>query len=442
MDEDEAKQVTGRPLAATPRIARRTTAQRRHLPRVGRQAAALERLASTPNAAVARSAIESALAPLRRALADSPYYRRRFLEGGFAPCDLRTLGDLGQFPTIDRVELERHWRELPAFGAGPDPELFAALSSGTTGAPVTVVKDGYDGIHMWAVLRFWLRQLAIYLPPRPRVVLLCSLPGGLCYSVRLPLLHDGALHRISLVRPEPWRRLEKANPAVVFADPAGLHWLVAQPPLRRVGLILSSAQHLSDELRIRVVEHTGAPVLDYYATTETGPIAWRCPDVPSSCHVLAPDVWVESIEGDLVVTRLRESVLPLLRYRTGDRGTVRRDACPCGFHGWSIEGFEGRRACAFTTPDGATVDAWQLAFIFKHFGLGQFRLVQLAPQRFRLALDPEIQPGSDQLVDRLVRALALMGFPNATVERVALGSAGMASKPEPFVGLGSGSPRI
>ncbi len=119
-------------------------------------------------------------------------------------------------------------------------------------------------------------------------------------------------------------------------------------------------------------------------------------DAPGRFHVLLPDVWVESREGELVVTRLRPSVLPLLRYRTGDRGEVAPDECPCGYRGWSITGLTGRRECLFRTPGGRLVDAWRLVWLFKHYPLHSFRLTQCTLTGFalevvadRAVLEPE-----------------------------------------------------
>jgi len=310
-----------------------------------------------------------------------------------------------------------------------DDGLVVVRSSGTTGDPVDVPKDDFDSLYMWAVLRYWTARLGITLPPRPRVVLLCSLPGGLEYSVRLPLFHDGALHRLSIHHPRVRERISRARPSVVFTDPAGLHWLAAHSELASPRLLLSSAQHLAPSLRARF----DAPLVNYYATTETGPIAWECLREAGRFHVLVPDVWVESVGGELVVSRLRPSAVPLLRYRTGDRGALVPAPCACGDPGPSIVGLSGRESCRFVTPSGALVDAWQLAFLFKHHALAAFRFVQLAPSAFRLELDES--GDASALVAPVRAALARLGW-SAPI-RVDLGpldrSARDSAKPCPFV---------
>ena len=305
-----------------------------------------------------------------------------------------------------------------------------AKSSGTTGEPVRVVRGAYDNLHMWTVLRFWLDRLGLALPPRPRVVLLDALPGGLEYSVRVPLLDDGALHRLSTTRADASERLLRANPSVIFTDPAGLHWLLGQEPVPSPKLVLTSAQALAPALREAVQSRLAVPLLDYYATTETGPIAWACPSAPERFHVLAPDAHVESVNGELVVTRLRESVLPLLRYLPGDRGDVHQLLCPCGFAGSSIVGLSGRSACRFVRPDGVGIDAWSLAWIFKHHALRAFQLVQHECERFTLRLDAPARDSS--LEGRLRSALVAQGWTAPTID-VALGLLVAQAKPEPFI---------
>jgi phenylacetate-CoA ligase len=376
-----------------------------------------------------RRMIQSALPALRAALWSSPGWRQRLRGSWLSPDDLGSLDDLAGFPLLDRRALAESWDQLPV--VVPGDELVVVESSGSTGRPLRIVRDEYECLHMWAVLRFWMAWLRIPIPPRPRVVLLCALPGRIEYSTRLPILEDGALHRIATGRAGAEARLRRVGPAVVFSDPAGAHWLASLGEAPAPSLFLSSAQHFPDALRARLSASVPAPALNYYSTTETGPIAWECMEMRGRLHVLVPEVWVESLEGELVVTRLRPSPLPLLRYRTGDRGRVERDDCRCGYRGWSLYGFEGRRCCDFVTPTGDRIDAWQLAWLFKHHPLGGFRLTQDAPSRFRLETEAPAAPGA--LAAELRFALVRLGWSHPEIT-LAPGSQldAPGGKPEPF----------
>ena len=487
----EAPPVSHMAVAEPARIHRDYEAQRRHLPRIESSARALALAAASEPDAL--RLVDERLAGLRSALWGSPFYTEVLREAGLHPSDLGGVRDLRWFPMVDRAALGARWQDLPSVDLGaPDArELVAVRSSGSTGEPITVVKDGYDCVHMWAVLRFWAERLGIapirweaprtlrqkwvagarcrtgagsgsgdprhimqqrspgpepagsgsgrsdsFLTERPRVVLLCALPGGLEYEARLPLLHDGTLTRISTVRPAPLERLRAVRPDVLFSDPAGLHWLAAQerPPLPR--LALTSAQRFSPAQRQELARALPCPVINYYATTEVGPIAWECLVEAGRFHVLLPDVWVEAVDGELVVTRLRESALPILRYRTGDRGRVTDGVCSCGARGPSIEGFTGRRACSFVTPSGGAVDAWKLAFLFKYVPLADFRFTQRTVRSFQLEVVSGDRVETERLRGRLLEALRIEGWEKAEIRIDRVDAIeGRGTKPEPFRSL-------
>ena len=413
-----------------PEIRRSVRGQERHAPALRAASRELERFARARDAARARAALDARLAPLRAALWRSPYYCESLREAGLSPRDLRRIGDLRHFPLLDREALRSRFADLPALAPGAGRRLLVERSSGSTGRPLPVLKDEADTLHMWAVLRFWLRWTGRRLPPRPRVALVCPLPHGVEYQTSVPALGGGTLVRISLVRPAPGDRLRAFRPHVIFTDPAGLHWLCGRDPGPGPRLALSSALHLSPHLRRRAEEALGAPVVNYYSCSETGPIAWECFARPGRFHVLRPDVWVESVAGELVVTRLRPSALPLLRYRTGDRGNVRSDDCPCGYRGSSILGFSGRRACRFVTPRGRAVDAWQLAWVFQHHALDGFRLHQTGASGFLLET---VGDTGDGLSAKLRAALSALGWGAPEVEVRRVGAAALSGpKPEPF----------
>jgi phenylacetate-CoA ligase len=423
-------------LAPPARIRRRTASQRALWPRLEETVMALAALAAEPDEGRARAALEARLPALAARLGRSPLMCERLRAAGLGLRELDGLDALAAYPLLDRATLGERWRDAPGLGDGDD--LVAVKSSGTTGDPVLVVKDRWDSLVMWAALAFWAARLGVALPARPRVVLLDALPGGMEYSVRLRLVGDGrgALHRLSTARADAAARLARVAPAVIFSDPDGLHWLAPRAEAAAgVRLVLTSAQRFAPAQRAALAGVLAAPVVNYYATTETGPIAWECLAAPERFHVLAPEVWVESVDGELVVTRLRDSALPLLRYRTGDRGDVAREAgaCACGFCGWTITGFAGRRACEYVTPAGARVDAWALAWVFKHHPLRAFRLTQTAPAAFLLELD-----GDAAAVLPLLRAaLVRLGWPEEVRVQLAPGPAGAALKPEPFVAMPS-----
>jgi phenylacetate-CoA ligase len=371
--------------------------------------------------------VEQHMRALRGRLWRAPAWRSRLRRSGLSPEDLAGPGDLEAFPTTDRDQYALEW---DAFSdVDEDPELHVATSSGSTGQALLALRSGFDGVYMWAVLRFWLEALGVTLTARPRLVLLDTLPGGLEYSVRARWFDGGALHRISTQRPGPVARLRRARPAVLSTDPAGLRFLCAQADVPRPALLLSSAQRLDAALRAEAEARLEAPIVNYYATTETGPIAWECLREHGRFHVLHPDVLVESLGRRLAVTRLRPSPLPLLRYLTGDTGDVVDGACSCGARGRSIVGFVGRERAEFVAPDGAAVDAWSLSWLFKDLPLVRFEMTQVGEQHFEVRHEGPLPMGRPLLVERLRRVLVRTGFPAPEVRLV---EGPLPAKPTPF----------
>ena len=97
----------------------------------------------------------------------------------------------------------------------------------------------------------------------------------------------------------------------------------------------------------------GARVFDHHGMTEVGPVTYECPAQPGRLHVIESGHLAEVIDpktgeavsdgtrGELVLTTLRRTGSPLLRYRTGDLVCARRfveGACGCGRVELALEG--------------------------------------------------------------------------------------------------------
>jgi phenylacetate-CoA ligase len=101
----------------------------------------------------------------------------------------------------------------------------------------------------------------------------------------------------------------------------------------------------------------GLQAVNFYGLSEMcGPgVAAECLEVRDGLHVHEDHFLVEvvdpesgapldeDVEGELVFTTLRKEAMPLLRYRTGDIGSVTFEACRCGRTTARIRGLRGRR---------------------------------------------------------------------------------------------------
>ncbi|MDE2291264.1 MAG: phenylacetate--CoA ligase family protein, partial [Elusimicrobia bacterium] len=101
----------------------------------------------------------------------------------------------------------------------------------------------------------------------------------------------------------------------------------------RVEKIFYGGEHVSDAMRgvfrrafgTRLVRSAG------YASVDAGLIGFQCPAAEGGVHHAAAGLQrVELVDEELVVTNLVRRWMPVVRYRTGDRGRWVPGACPCG----------------------------------------------------------------------------------------------------------------
>ena len=104
-------------------------------------------------------------------------------------------------------------------------------------------------------------------------------------------------------------------------------------------------------------ELPGLRAVNFYGLSEMcGPgVATECLEVRDGLHVQEDHFLVEVVdpstgaaleegdEGELVFTTLRKEAMPLLRYRTGDIGSLTFQPCACGRTTGRIRGLRGRR---------------------------------------------------------------------------------------------------
>ncbi|MFZ2960535.1 MAG: acyl-CoA reductase [Candidatus Ozemobacteraceae bacterium] len=133
--------------------------------------------------------------------------------------------------------------------------------------------------------------------------------------------------------------------------------------------LAEEVKRLGVPLRIEKIlyggEHLRAPTIQFlrdtlgcswvrsagYACVDTGPIGYQCTYLQGTVHhvltsyqhieLLAPEdlkpVLGDAV-GEIVATNLNRSLMPVLRYRTGDLGRwIVLPACPCGFTGPTFE---------------------------------------------------------------------------------------------------------
>lgn len=175
----------------------------------------------------------------------------------------------------------------------------------------------------------------------------------------------------------------------------------------------------------------GARVFDHHGMTETGPVTYEHPQRPGTLVVIPDCVHPEVIdpetgqslplgsEGELVLTTLRRTGSPLLRYRTGDRVRLEREddlwILPGGILGRMDDMVVIRGVNVYPTA----IDEW----VRRLGDVGEYRVTE--DRRGALAeLSVELEAGTEtaarleaHLRDELALRIPVTAVPRGTLPR-------------------------
>jgi phenylacetate-CoA ligase len=281
---------------------------------------------------------------VRKAYAETRYYRRRLDELGLTPDDL-VLDRAAELPPTPKAAL----RAMPeAFVSDRSTPVFQAWTTGTTGVPTAVWFSGYE-LRLAAALNALSLMLSAGIGPEDVVQMCISSRAllGIDMTMQACRMIGAGAFLTGLVDPaETLSRLatpvhlpgKKPRTSVMSVTPSYLAALAQtaerdgyRPADFGLDRIISAGELLSDSLRARTEEVFGAEVTDNYGMTETTPVAGLVCEQrhlhltveQGLVEVLDPGTFAPAGPGEvgmLVVTPYapyRETTL-LLRLATGD----------------------------------------------------------------------------------------------------------------------------
>jgi phenylacetate-CoA ligase len=279
-----------------------------------------------------------------------PFYKNMFDEKGVKPDDLKTLEDLSKFPFTVKTDL----RDNYPFGlsAVPLAQLVRIhASSGTTGKPITGPYTAND-------LEQWTECMARNLfSAGVRSNDICHNAYGMGLFTGGLGFHQGATRIGCAVIPVSSGMTERQvmimqdfGSTVLFATPTYALTIaeraeemgvkVRDLPLR-VGVF--GAEPWTVEMRKEIEQRMGIKAQEAYGLTEFGGpgTAFDCVE-QNGLHINEDHFIVEIIDpvttevlplgakGEMVITAIQREAMPLIRYRTRDITTLRREKCSCG----------------------------------------------------------------------------------------------------------------
>jgi phenylacetate-CoA ligase len=282
-----------------------------------------------------------------------PYYRRLFAERGLKPEDFNTLKDLERIPVLTKECLVRDPQSFVAenIPLGRHKSRYKLVkTSGSTGRPLSVYRDRNTLYQIYAVKR-WRNSLA-GIGGRFRLIHAWSKPF-LENGWDAAVWHEPYYAKLSLsTLPRDAGRfgdylsvIKKFKPDFVCGAPSFLSALASYARKKgvfdtRFPVFLSYYENLYSFQKEIIQQQFGCDVFSCYATEEFELMAAECIH-HEGMHIESRKGILEIVDdggrhrspgekGRIVYSSFDNFVMPLIRYETGDIGSVARTRCSCG----------------------------------------------------------------------------------------------------------------
>jgi phenylacetate-coenzyme A ligase PaaK-like adenylate-forming protein len=337
-----------------------------------------------------------------------PYYRETMDRLNLRPNDFSDASDLAQLPVIERQHLQRNPDYFVA-RRHPDAGCVKLQSGGSTGEPVTVLRDLFSVFEVNVVSQ---RQRALVARVAGRFVhfreVRISPPtssgrqiGNAFRSQSLlsPRIRSSLL-RLSMLEPPSKNvaSIDEFKPDAIGTYGSYLEALFVylKASGRRCHLpkvVTYGADALSHSSRRLISTEFGIPVLSRYQAIESGQIGFECEanrgyhlnvDV---CPIRIVDTEgrdvPEGASGDVVVSDLTNRATVLLNYRLGDVASTLSDPCPCGRSLPMISFLEGRRAEWLQSTSGKLIHPQAVRMLLRTENeVWRYQVIQRRPDHF------------------------------------------------------------
>ena len=182
--------------------------------------------------------------------------------------------------------------------------------------------------------------------------------------------------------------------------------------------IISSAQSLPEQVRTTIEQSLSTRVFDKYGAREFSGIAYECGETRGDHHVMAESYIVELLVdgrpaqpgeiGEVVITDLNNTSVPLIRYRIGDLALAidTSEPCACGRSLPRIGRVEGRTQAIVHCANGTWLPSALFLHLFKDYDylVRMFQIHQHTPGAFELQVvkgDQFTPSGFAQLMEEL-----------------------------------------
>ena len=366
---------------------------------------------------------------VEHAYANVRYYRKKFDDVGFVPEELNSLDDLAKIPVLTKADLHARHHELIA----SDKKYTYSVdsTSGSSGPATFVYTDrNASAFERAAVFRSWhwygmdcgMRTVRFWGTQLDKKRIVVDRVRDLVLNRRTLATNDINERRLFTY----YEKIVKFRPQIIYGFTSAIYEFcvfLEEHDLdiceQFVGLVIATGEVLHNFQKERIENVFKARVMNEYGSAECGPITYSCPE--GGHHVMAEYLIVEVVDnkesegegdtGEVIVTHLRNKVMPLIRYTLGDYASTREDNCKCGRGLPMISNIQGRVIDFIRTPDGRVVHGLSFDYLPKYYDgqIKQFQIVQNEMDSIKVALVKDTKFSNDTLAEFEKKLRLLVG---------------------------------
>ena len=327
----------------------------------------------------------------------SPFYKRVLGERGITSDTIKTIDDVRRLPFTTKQDLRENY-PFGLVGGNMKDAIRIHSSCGTTGNPTVVTYSRHD-IESWANM---IARSMYMVGCRDTDVFQNSsgygmFTGGLGFqygaeklgATTVPAAAGNSKRQIMFIRDFGTTCLH-AIPSYAIRLAEVFHEEGIDPRSTKLHTLFIGAEPHTDEQRRRIERLLGVKAYNSFGMTEmNGPgVAFECQE-QNGMHLWEDNYILEIIDpdtlepvpdgeiGEMVLTTLDRTMMPILRYRTHDLTRILPGDCPCGRTHRRIDRIKGRTDDMFIIK-GVNVFPMQVEKILvKYPGLGSNYLITL-----------------------------------------------------------------
>ena len=258
------------------------------------------------------------------------YWRDLFKKINFNPENFRDFCDLQKIPIITRGEIKKiSPKNLLAQNINPDRAV-EQFTSSSTGEPLRIFQDEND---------LFLRRICTYETYRWMNV---SVDAKICiFGLESARNLQGLGIHISIIdmesvkfRERVYRNFLAYSPQLLIGTPAHLdrvlYFFQKDGISLKIESIIYVGESMTTNLRLHLSDFFSSKIFSAYGAREVSPLGIDCGNSEQNLHIVPWMNYLEIVEGKIIVTNLRNMVMPFIRYEVGDYGSWRNVNCQCG----------------------------------------------------------------------------------------------------------------